>query len=216
MWEKKVIGLLILLVFVTAGFLALRSVDYSVKKLWLTPAQEYQYFANRQDYKAAAKAAVDSMQKGSALYRAGLFKEAAAVFGAVNSSTALYNRGNSFVMLGKYDLAIADYEKVLEKQPSWQEATDNLELARLRKEKMAPPEDDYGGTDGKLGADEIVIDDRKNDAASDQTETGEEQVDSPLNANEQQALWLRKVQTRPADFLRLKFSHQLTTKTEKP
>lgn len=96
------------------------------------------------------------------------------------------------------------------KKTGWKEAEENLELARLRKEKMAPPEDDYGGTGGKLGADEIVFDKRKSGKSSEPKET--ESENSKLSENEQRALWLRNVQTKPGDFLRLKFSYQLNTK----
>lgn len=197
-----VIGAVFLLTF--------KSVNWSVKGLLVTPAQEYKYFFNKKEYSKAAGVVVDPMQKGSSLYLAGEFAKAAAVFGMSSSKDAIYNRANSYVMLGKYDFAIADYEHVVNTSPDWQEASENLELARQRKEKMAPPEDDFGGTGGKLAADEIVIGDREigsSGTEEDQTEEG-----SKLSKNEQQALWLKKVQTKPADFLRLKFSYQLTNK----
>ncbi len=200
------------LVLVVAGgwfFLTLKNVDWSLKALLITPTQEYQYFFDKKEYVKAANSSVDSLQQGSALYLAGEFKKAAAVFGSSGSVETVYNRANSYVMLGKYDLAIADYENVLKKRPDWKEASDNLELARLRKEKMAPPEDDFGGTGGKLGADEIVIGDKKAGTSVEDDDESQTQEGSQLSKNEQQALWLKKVQTKPADFLRLKFSYQL-------
>ena len=59
--------------------------------------------------------------------------------------------------------------------------------------------------DQKLGADEIVFDRNKKSGGQD-TETEETQ---PLNDSAMQAMWLRRVQTRPADFLRAKFAYQL-------
>lgn len=191
-------------------FITLKSVNWSVKGLLVTPSQEYQYFFNKKEYLKAAHSVVDPMQKGCALYLAGEFAKAAAVFGTSSSREAVYNRANSYLMLGKYELAITNYEHVLNASPDWQEASENLDLARLRKEKMAPPEDDFGGTGGKLAADEIVIGDRKN--GSSVTEEDPTQESSKLSKNEQQALWLKKIQTKPADFLRLKFSYQLTNK----
>jgi len=202
---------LALIVAVAGGcfFLSLRSVDWSLKALLVTPTQEYQYFFNKKEYVQAANSSVDSLHQGSALYLAGEFKKAAAVFGSSSSLESIYNRANSYIMLGNYDLAIADYENVLKKRPEWKEASDNLALARLRKEKMAPPEDDYGGTGGKLGADEIVIGDKKTGSSVEDDDENQTEEGSPLSKNEQQALWLKKVQTKPADFLRLKFSYQL-------
>jgi len=146
------------------------------------------------------------MQQGTALYKNGDFKAAAAAFGRGDSVEAVYNRSTALLMSGKYDAAIAGYEQTLTPKPGWLEAEENLALARARKERMAPPDDDAGGTDGKLGADEIVFDKRANRATENQKETiqGSEQVaDAAM-----QAMWLRRIQTKPADFLRIKFSYQ--------
>lgn len=60
-------------------------------------------------------------------------------------------------------------------------------------------------TGGKLGADEIVFGKGKSDPAAD-----EEVVEGSqeLSDSEYQSLWLRNVQTKPADFLRSKFAYQ--------
>ena len=209
---KKYLSFALLVIVGGCFLLTLRAVDWSVKGLLITPAQEFQYYFNKKEYIKAADSGGDPLQKGVALYLAGKFKEAAAVFGSSGSAETVYNRANSYVMLGKYDLAIADYEKVLKEKPDWKEAADNLDLARLRKEKMAPPEDDSGGTGGKLGADEIVIGDRNIKSSADDEAENQTEERSQLSKNEQQALWLKKVQTKPADFLRLKFSYQLANK----
>jgi Ca-activated chloride channel family protein len=210
---KKYLYSVLGVVLVGALFLlTLKSVNWSAKGLLVTPAQEYQYYMSKTEYVKAVDSIVDPLQKGCALYLAGEFAKAAAVFGTSRSIEAVYNRANSYVMLGKYDHAISDYEHVLDTRPDWIEASENLQLARLRKEKMAPPEDDAGGTGGKLAADEIVIGNKKNRSSTTEDDEDQTQDDSQLSKNEQQALWLKKVQTKPADFLRLKFSYQLTNK----
>jgi Ca-activated chloride channel family protein len=63
--------------------------------------------------------------------------------------------------------------------------------------------------DQKIGADEIVFDkDAKN--KGEQTETAGQEAMSDAAV---QAMWLRRVQTRPADFLRAKFAYQQAVKT---
>lgn len=185
---------------------ALSCVNWSLSDLFLSPDQQGRVLMNRQDFKAASKIFQEPMQRGTALYRDGDFKAAAAAFGRDDSAEALYNRSNSLLMLGEYDAAIAGYEKTLSLKPGWSEAEENLTLARVRKEKMAPPDDDAGGTGGQLEADEIVFDKRAAKATGDQEETvegGEQATDL-----EMRAMWLRRVQTKPADFLRAKFSYQ--------
>ena len=71
--------------------------------------------------------------------------------------------------------------------------------------------DDAGGTGGKLEADRIVFDERAKNAK--QTMSAEElaaQADKVQGLSDQQlqTMWMRRVQTTPGDFLRLKFSYQ--------
>ncbi|MEA2116085.1 MAG: tetratricopeptide repeat protein [Thermodesulfobacteriota bacterium] len=196
----------ILVLIISSFMLALFSVNWSLSDLFLTPDQQGRLLMAKDDFTAAAKSFEEPMQRGTALYRSGDFKAAAAAFGRDDSVEALYNRSNSQLMSGKYDAAIAGYEKALSLKPDWLVAEENLALARARKEKMAPPDDDAGGTGGQLEADEIVFDKRAASASSEQTETiqGGDQVSD----QEMRAMWLRRVQTKPADFLRAKFSYQ--------
>jgi Ca-activated chloride channel family protein len=125
----------------------------------------------------------------------------------MRSPEAAYNRGNALVMLGRYDEAIQSYEDALIARADWTEAQENLAIARVRMEKLAPPESDEGGTGGQLEADEIVFDDtgRVNKSGSEEVTTGGEQ----LSDDEMRAVWLRRVQNDPADFLRTRFAYQL-------
>ena len=174
---------------------------------WLTPDQQAQRLQRDERYLEAAERFTDPMRKGVAYYRGGDFEAAAAVFGRIDTAQATYNRGNSLLLLGQYESAIASYEEALEQKPDWTLALENLAIAVARKERLAPPESDAGGTDGMLGADEIVFDDTGRVAEGgsevEQTEAGAA-TDSELRAT-----WLRRVQGDPADFLRTRFAYQL-------
>ena len=68
-------------------------------------------------------------------------------------------------------------------------------------------EDDAGGTGGQLEADEIVFDDTgrvNKSGAETETEGGQQMSD-----DEMRAVWLRRVQNDPAEFLRTRFAYQL-------
>ncbi len=159
------------------------------------------------DYAAAADAFQNPMRRGAALYKDGQFEQALKVFNTITSPKGMFNRGNCQVMLGKYDAAIELYDRTIKQRPDWKDALENRDLAIARKALMAPPDDDAGGTGGKLEADEIVFDDRaKNSKNEEVIEAG---TGDQLSDDEMRALWLRKVQTKPADFLRNKFSYQL-------
>ena len=62
-------------------------------------------------------------------------------------------------------------------------------------------------TGGKLAADDFVFSKGKKDSAENkdpvETEGGQEMSDEAL-----QALWLRRIETKPADFLKVKFAMQ--------
>jgi len=90
----------------------------------------------------------------------------------------------------------------------------NRALAEARQQAMAPSEDDAGGTGGKLGADEVVFDLNK-DKGSEQAMVGDRPGAGGADA-EVRALWLRRLKTSPAEFLRNKFAYQLQMqKTER-
>jgi len=181
------------------------------KDLWFTPDQQAQQLMDQGEYLQAAEKFTQPLQIGSALFMAGEFERAASVFGRSASAEGSYNRGNAQVMLGNYDAAIEAYNVALRLRPNWLEAEENLQIVVLRKQAMAAPDDDFGGTGGMLPADEYVfdLDGGKNKSA------GEEVVEATnqeLSENEMRALWLRKVETRPADFLAARFNYQLAVR----
>ena len=77
---------------------------------------------------------------------------------------------------------------------------------RPDRQQLAPPEDDAGGTGGQEKADEYVFDDRPQKSGD--TQDVEVVAGENLSNEQVQALWLRRVQTKPADFLRAKFAYQ--------
>jgi Ca-activated chloride channel family protein len=179
--------------------------------LCFTPDQQGQRLMDRGEYKQAAGKFTTPEKIGAALYLAGEFENSATVFGRSGSAEANYNRGNANIMLGQYEAAIEAYQNALSKQPGWLVAEQNLQIAILRKQALAPPDDDYGGTGGELEADEIVFDQtgRVNKSSSEQVIDAAEQQ---KGEDAMRAMWLRKVETRPADFLAARFNYQLATR----
>ncbi len=179
--------------------------------LWFTPDQQGQRLMDRGEYKQAAGKFTTAEKIGAALFLAGEFENAATVLGRSGSAEATYNRGNANIMLGQYEAAIEAYQNALSKRPGWREAEQNLQIAILRKQALAPPDDDFGGTGGQLEADEIVFDQtgRVNKSSSEQVIDAAEQQ---KGEDAMRAMWLRKVETRPADFLAARFNYQLATR----
>ena len=172
--------------------------------LWFTPDQQGQRLMQRGDFPAAAETFLDPMRQGVAWFRAGEFEKAEQAFARVDSPEAEFNRGNCLIMRGKYPEATEQFDKALKDRPDWEDAKVNREIAVARAKLTEQKGGDMG--DQKIGADEIVFDKRKNSGGQ-QTETEGAQ---PLSDAAMQALWLRRVQTKPAEFLKNKFAYQAT------
>jgi len=197
------------IIFLLAQVTPARAFEWA--DLWFTPDQQGQRLMDRGEYKQAAGKFTTPEKIGAALFLAGEFENAATVLGRSGSAEAHYNRGNANIMLGQYEAAIEAYQNALSKRPGWREAEQNLQIAVLRKQALTPPDDDYGGTGGQLEADEIVFDQtgRVNKSSSEQVIDAAEQQ---KGEDAMRAMWLRKVETRPADFLAARFNYQLATR----
>ncbi|MDB5487784.1 MAG: hypothetical protein JWQ58_1499 [Reyranella sp.] len=176
---------------------------WSWQNLWSTPDQRGRRLMAQGQYGAAAEAFMDPMWQAVARFRGGDFKQAAQIFGGLDTAAAAYDQGNALVMLGKYDEAVARYDRALVLRSGWADAEANRTLARLRAERMIQKGGDLG--DQREGADEIVYDrDGKRQGGQSTDVTG-----APMSDEAVRALWLKRVQTRPADFLKSRFAWQL-------
>ncbi|MBX3417258.1 MAG: tetratricopeptide repeat protein [Pirellulaceae bacterium] len=173
-------------------------------ELWLTPDQLGQRLYRKGQYTEAAKSFRDVNWQGVAWYRAGEFERAAQTLGNLDTPSAHFNTGNAWLMLGKYQVAADCYARAIAQQPNWLEAIENRDLALARAKLIERTGADLG--DQQIGADKVVFDkDAKNEGQETEVEGTQPLPDAAI-----QELWLRRVQTRPADFLRSKFSHQQT------
>ncbi len=173
----------------------------------LTPDQQGLRFFERGDFAEASNRFTNPMWRGVALFRQGEFKESAGIFAGMDTAEAAFNHGNALVMQGQYDAAAERYARALELRPEWEDAINNREIALARAAMLK--QEGGEGTGGMLGADDIVFTEGKSPpgAGDEQTEGGEAMSDEELRA-----VWLRQVQTKPADFLAAKFAYQQATR----
>lgn len=173
------------------------------RDFWSTPDQRGQRQFDAGEFREAAESFADPFRRAAALAKARDFKSAAAAYATLPGADAAFNHGNALVMLGDYEAAIGRYDRAIELRSDWKAASENRKIAMLRGERM---KDDPGiGTDGELGADEIVfdLDSTKNSGSGEEETEGGEASDDELRQ-----AWLRQVQTTPRDFLKSKFSYQ--------
>lgn len=175
--------------------------------LWLTPDQQGQRHFRHEEYAEAAEQFTDPLWQGTAWYRAGEFEKAAQAFSRSSAPEADFNEGNAWMLLGKYETAIASYDKALAKRPEWTEAQENRDLAAARAKLLKSQGGDAG--DQRIGADKVVFDKKK--PGGQKTEVA---GDKAMSDSTVQSIWLRRVQTKPSDFLRSKFAYQLSREAE--
>lgn len=175
--------------------------------LWWDRDQQGQWYFSQKNYSAAARSFEDAQWQAMSLYASERFKLAQKYYQSKNDALGYFNLANSLAHQQHYDRAIVAYRKALIMQPDWHEAQFNLELVQVLAEKPVTDSEKDGGSKGDLGADDISFDapDEKqvDNAVDDPVADGE------LGKDKIQQLWLRRLNTKPVEFLRRKFSYQV-------
>ncbi|BFM14026.1 tetratricopeptide repeat protein [Maricurvus nonylphenolicus] len=202
------------LLFFMVSVCALAFIDRSLstsktwywQDLFLSRDQQGLVFFERGDYQLAAQRFDDKEWQATAYYASEAFAAAATIWADIPGPQAHFKRANALAHMEDYSGAADGYRLALRSKPDWQAAKENLQLMLVLSAKPKPIED-YGGQKAtELGADEIVFSNDKNrmDQAQDEMTLDE----GSLSSEEINALWMRRLQSSPADFLRLKFRYQ--------
>ena len=141
-WMLPALMLLVLLAFRRGGVLAALALCAVLPMA--QPAQAVDWW-QRADQQAHAR-----IEQGAKAYRGGDYAAATSDFTGLDSADGLYNLGNALAKQGKYDEAIATYDKALQHQPGMEDAIANraaVEAARRRQ----PPAGGQGGQGGEQG-----------------------------------------------------------------
>ena len=178
----------------------------SMINLWLTPDQQGRYFFEKEEYAAAADRFQDPLWKGIAYYRSKNFKAAIEQFARVDTREAYFDLGNAYVHSGQLEKAVTSYEEALRRKPDDQAAKENRDLVqsliqkKKAKEKEEEPPD---GQDPTFNPDEMKFDEKGKKGKKGEIDQAE------ISAEQIQQVWMRRLQTTPSDFLRLKFAAQV-------
>lgn len=191
-WTVRWVSVLVLALTLGAGPDETLAAD--LLSPWLSPDQQGRLYFERGDYAEAAEHFADPMWKGVALYRAGKYAPAIEAFARVDSPESWFDQGNALARLGKYPQAVKSYQQALKARPDWEEAKRNLALVK----KLIPPkqDEDYGEAPD-LPADQIKFDD-----LGKKGKRGEVK----LNAAQTAEMWMRNIQTSPAQMLQRRFA----------
>jgi Ca-activated chloride channel family protein len=173
---------------------------------FLTPDQQGRLWLERGEPLRAARSFEDRLWKGLAYYGAEDFASAAAALAPLDTARGKFQYGNALARQERLPEAVAAYQRALALEPEFPEAVFNLDWVRGLLELDQMEYEDAGGTGGKLEADKIVFDEKGAKGKGEMT-TGEARAQG-LSEAQLREMWMRRVQTAPADFLRLKFLYQ--------
>ena len=92
---------------------------------WLNQDQRAHQLYEQGEHEAAADLFGDPDWRASSRYRAGDYEAALEAWQAQETETALYNRGNALARLGRFEQALAAYERLLRDNPAHADALHN-------------------------------------------------------------------------------------------
>jgi len=169
--------------------------------LWLTPDQEGRFYFEKDQYEKAAQHFEDPIWKGVALARSRRYEDALNEFAISDSAEAWFNQGDALAHLGKYPEAAHAFHEALARRSPWPEAQENLDLVT----SLIPPEkrDDEQEEDAPDIPPDKVQFDEKGKKATKKVQLA--QTDPAKLAD----IWMRNIQTTPADFLKRRFAMQV-------
>jgi Ca-activated chloride channel family protein len=206
-WGRRIdVGLAVVAALAAASLAHALLVDNSpMGRFWFTPDQQGRRLFEQGRYAAAAERFEDPSWKGTASYRNGDFAAAADQFARLDTASGSFNLGNAYARAGRLEQAVAAYDDALRREPGDTAARENRDLVGSlipRKKDQKHEQQSQKGQPPTFDPDEV-----KADGKGKQGEKGDVgQVD--LSADQIEQIWMRRLQTTPSDFLRLKFAAQ--------
>ncbi|MDH3987440.1 MAG: hypothetical protein OEV12_13690, partial [Gammaproteobacteria bacterium] len=166
--------LMMLLVSVTVGISTPQPVMAGGwNDLWLRPDQQAARALQAGDPAAAARLAADPALRGTAAYQAADYEQALDAFSTSSREAADYNQGNALAQLGRYEDAIAAYDRALLAEPGMPDAVHNrAEVEKLLQQQQQQQDQDQQG-------------DQQQDQQGQSGEQGDQQQDQQGQPGEQ-------------------------------
>jgi Ca-activated chloride channel family protein len=139
--------------------------------------------------------------------RAGDYEDALNSFALSDSAEGWYNQGDALAHLGKYPEAVQAYQQALARRYPWPEAEGNLALVESLIPKGKDKDKEQEEEAPNLPPDQMKFDEKG--------QQGKKiQVRMKLDPKKMAEIWMRNIQTTPADFLRRRFATQAAEERE--
>jgi len=168
--------------------------------LWWTRDQQGMRLLDEGRYSEAAERFETPRWKATAYYRTGDYENAILWFAREDTPESALNLGNAYALTGDYETALASFDAALTARPDWSQAQANRELVASLipppPEEEEPPE---RNEDPSFDPDAVEFDEEGEEGSP-----GEVPMDF-LSEEQIESMWLRGLQSSPADYLRNRF-----------
>ncbi len=141
--------------------------------LWLNKNQKAMQALQNEQTELAAELFDDKEWKAAANYRKGDYAATEALLNEQEDDRSIYNKANALARQGRYEEAIAAYDKVLEHEPEHEDAVFNRDLIKKELEKQQQQKSDSDNQS------------EQNEQNKDQNQESEQQSDSEQQSQEQ-------------------------------
>ncbi len=211
------------------AILPLNTYAFDWQDLWKSKNQQAKEMMKKNDFKTATTTFRDENWRAVAAFRDKNYQMAAELFAKSSTKDASYNLGNALAHLGKYQEAIAAYDKALKEDKNQQDAAHNKDIIeKLLKQKAQQNKQQQE----KQKKDQAKNKDRPKNSEQKQQNTNSKQQNPPQQAkktpkqsknknnaapqkqskpnnkdgkNQMQEQWLKLIPDDPGGLLREKF-----------
>jgi len=211
-WDRKATWALLLTGLMVFLISTQQRSDWFWQDVFMSRDQQGRWLFEQAEYDLAALRFDSHEWRAIAYYAAEEFQMAAKIWADIPGALPHFNRANALAHLKDYSGAADGYRLALQLNSDWPLARENLALMLALAEQPEEITDFNAQEVSKVGADEIVFSNDKNRMDQAKEEVSVDQ--GGLSSQEINALWMRRLQSSPADFLRLKFRYQVEMPSE--
>ncbi len=182
---------------------------------FVTKDQQGRWYFEKQDYRKAAEHFQNPLWKGTAYYLNEDFKLAQEYFSRIESTEGLFNMANSLAHERNYVLASRVFEQILSQHDNHEAALNNKKILRKIMDEInmfsASQQAESGDSSRELGDEPQTAEGTETQLYKEQMveDTKHATADEILQDGSINEMWLRRVQSDPANFLAIKFNMQL-------
>jgi Ca-activated chloride channel homolog len=155
-------------------------------ELWLNKNQQAMRALDNEQTELASELFDDNEWKAAANYRKGDYAAVEELLNEQEDDRSIYNKANALAKQGRYEEAIAAYDKVLENKPKHEDAIFNRDLVKKELEQQQQQDQQQSESDQDSDKQQEQDSDSDSESEQQQSQSNSEQQESDQSNSEQQ------------------------------